>query len=154
MIEKLFGSTPAILGDFVSWLYLVAILVVLTSVAFLLSKKPVARKVISILLLVGIVGLLIIPTLDNNDLSSHIWNGGFTPYMMIVVALVLLYGLLCEKSKLAQALYGITASVALPMSLLRILFPTWTSAKSILGITSSGTTRNQPNCNKEQYAVD
>ena len=137
MIEKLFGSTPAIMGDIISWLYLVAAIVVLTVIAFLLPKGATAKKVIGIILLVGTVALLVVPAIVNPALRAAIWNGGFTPYLLAVVALVLLYGLVWAKSKLAQALYGITVSIALPMGLLRILVPTWTNAKSIMDITSS-----------------
>ncbi len=137
MIEKLFGSTPAIMGDIISWLYLVAILVVLTAIACLLPKGATAKKVVGIVLLVGIVALFVVPAIVNPEVGARLWNGGFTTYLLVIVAAVLLYGLLCEKSKLAQALYGVITSVALPLGLLRILVPTWTNAKSFMEITSS-----------------
>lgn len=137
LIEKLFGSAPAIMGDITSWLMLLAAVVVLAVVAFLLPKGPVAKKVVGIVLLVGIVALLLTPVIVDSKLAQNFYNGGFTVYLLIVVAVVLLYGLLFNKSNLAQALYGITASIALPLGLLRLLIPTWTKAKSIMDLTSS-----------------
>ena len=137
LIEKLFGSAPALMGDITSWLILLAAVVVLGVVAFFLPKGELAKKITGICLMVGIVALLVVPVIVNPAIADNVWGQGFTTYMLVIVALVLLYGILCGKSNLAQALYGIVVSIALPMGLLRLLVPTWTTAKSIMDITSS-----------------
>ena len=137
LIEKLFGSAPALMGDITSWLILLAAVVVLGVIAFFLPKGELAKKITGICLMVGIVALLVVPVIVNPAVADNVWGQGFTTYMLVIVALVLLYGILCGKSNLAQALYGIVVSIALPMGLLRLLVPTWTTAKSIMDITSS-----------------
>ena len=134
-IEKLFGASLTL--DFISGLILAAVVVLLTAIAFLLPKSDKAKKIIGIVLLVCMAAVLVVPSLLNAELGKTMFNGGFTTYMVIVMAVILLYGLIFNKSHLAQALYGITASVALPFGLLRLLVPTWTNAISIAQIFTS-----------------
>lgn len=124
MIEKFLGSAPTFLEDFPSRLCFVACVLVLAIIAFLLPKKPLAKKIVGGILLAGVIAVLTMP-LYVADMAKFVYSAGFSTYMMIFTAVVLLYGFVFNNSNLSQVLYGITISIVLPISLIRFLLPSW-----------------------------
>jgi hypothetical protein len=139
MLTNLKNSAP-ILQNPLDWACILAIVVILFCVAVLLPKNKVWRAFEGIVLPAAVLAFIVGPIIRTDmfpNAKKIVFSSGTSLYIVIAIAVIYLYGTFANNAYLTQAIYGICLTVTLPVSLMRLLLPTWLTVSTFTDLINT-----------------
>ena len=135
----MFFSLNAITSmDLMNRIALVCIPIVLILIAMILPKGKVMAGITRVLMVLLLVGVAVLPMiqpiadligLSTKDFATPYFDS-FVPPLMLVEALILLWGLFFNNAYLTQGLYGMVLGISFTVGVAGFAFPVWLNAVS------------------------